>query len=185
MITSRTVWTCSICHEEWDAEAAATQHATDVGTWRVSPAATAERARVLALRDIPLGVYQRPRYEDAGGLVLRGAVTRKVVDVVEVGAWTGGHQWYARLDKPVPVVVRWDEGGGYNLSKTTDVPASCVQALMDNQFAGTSRVPEGPGILLHGCGKDHTYLESEITEWERAECARRGAGCYTHGAPSF
>jgi hypothetical protein len=177
MITSRTVWTCSICHEEWDAEAAANRHVSDVNAWRASPEAAAERARVLALRDVLLGVYQRPRYEETG-LVLHGAVTRTVVDVVEVGAWTGGHQWYARLDKPVPDVVRWDEGGGYNLSETTDVPTSCIQARMDNQFAGMSRVPEGPGILLRGCGKDHTYLEREITEWERAECYCRGVGCY-------
>lgn len=140
MITSRTVYTCSVCRLDFDSAEEAEQH---VGDMRVLLSRCEdERAALCAVVGQDLAVFMPARYpEPDGEMVLTGRRSVRALGVVEVGR-AGLHYWALRVEPGVPTGLRL---------RDVVTPSSVT-----------------PGrLVLHSAGKDFCWLEPQISEWEQ------------------
>lgn len=146
MITSRTVYTCSVCRLNFDSAEEAEQHVSDMRV--LLSRCEDERAALYAVVGQDLAVFMSARYPEPNkpDMVLTGRRSVRALGVIEVGRG-GLHYWALRVEPGVPAHFGGDVVG----LRDAIVPSSV-----------------SPGrLVLPSADKDHCWLEPQIREWEQ------------------
>ncbi len=149
MITSRTVYTCSVCRLDFESATEAEQHAADMRV--LLSRCEDQRAALYAVIGQDLAVFMPARFPESNEpeMVLTGRRSVRAVAVVEVG-FGGLHYWALRVDPGVPA------GADVCWVRIGDV-------VIPSEVS--------PGRLVLPCmGTDYMWnlqIERQIREWEQ------------------
>ena len=148
MITSRTVYTCSVCRLDFDSAEQAEQHVADMRV--LLSRCEDERAALYAVVGQDLAVFMPARYPDSGaGMVLTGRRSVRALGVVEVGR-AGLHYWALRVEPGVPADAR----GLWLRIVDVVIPAKVSPGRLVLPCMGSAYI-------------ENFHLERQIREWEQ------------------